>query len=84
MKTLAELREQQLAHLDESWRNVAATVLVLRIRNFSKKITAIRFSERKTTDENISSLFKKIDLLAEQNNSVGYLTGQLGVMKDGK
>jgi len=84
MKTLSELREEQLAHLDESWRNVAATVLVMRIRNFSKKITGIRFSGSKTTDENLSSLFKKIDLLAEQNNSVGYLTGQLGVMKDEK
>ncbi len=82
MKTFNEVREQQ--ELDESWRTLGAGVLVMRIRGIGKKIKNIRFKSSSTTDENINELFKKIDLLAEQNNSVGYLTGQLGVMKDEK
>ncbi len=82
MKTFTELREQQ--ELDESWRTLGAGVLVLRIRNISKKIKHIQYKNNNTPEQNISDLFKKIDLLAEQNNSVGYLTGQLGVMKDEK
>ncbi len=82
MKTFLELSEQQ--ELDESWRNLAAGVLVIRIRGLSKKIKHIRYRRSNTHDENMTELFRKIDLLAEQNNGVAYLTGQLGVMRDEK
>jgi len=82
MKTFTELREQQ--ELDESWRTIGAGVLVMRIRGIGRKVKNIKYKKNNTLEENVSDLFAKIDLLAEQNNSVGYLTGQLGVMKDEK
>lgn len=82
MKSFTELREQQ--ELDESWRTLGAGLLVLRIKGISRKIKNIKYKRGNTVEENVSDLFAKIDLLAEQNNSVGYLTGQLGVVKDEK
>jgi hypothetical protein len=82
MKSFTELREQQ--ELDESWRTLGAGLLVLRRKGISRKIKNIKYKRGNTVEENVSDLFAKIDLLAEQNNSVGYLTGQLGVVKDEK
>lgn len=82
MKQFAEYNEEE--QLDESWKNLATGFLVLKIRGISKKIKIIRYRRSNTDEENIENLFTKIDLLAEQANSIGYLSGQIGVMKDAK
>jgi hypothetical protein len=79
MKTFKQhVALQEKDSIEESvTRTGDANDLTLRISRFRNQIIAMKYLRTENHDQLMEKLFRKLDLLAEQNNALGSLTSYL-------